>query len=337
MNETLISCFHRHSVYPAAHQRAFRRAVAGTLAMGAVVSVAGCDRVQSELNEQPVIAAAVDPVWKADSTMLAKSPGILFRIVEGKHGRLAAPFATIGAQGFRRIRMGPRGWRALDLQYLHPGSTLRAVKNGRGAGTIEMARGFWEGGAQLDSLTDCRIIPAGLTAGVDAGTTLAIAGPVPTLNTVAPLSDGELQQAISTIPTLIAPANGIGTSALSRYKRDVHVLNAGAGTHPTILVIYNDPEVLPDSLASLIERPRHFVVMLDKGVYGYKTSFTYTTIGNPSGPERLRYLDYLDVDQDGVAELFLGYTFRGKVAATKVLRFESDAWKEIMIAGDRCQ
>lgn len=304
-----------------------------------MVALSGCDRLQAALKDDAALDAG-DPVWKADSTLLASSPGILFRIVEGEPGRLAVPFSTIGAQGFRRIRMGPRGWRALDLQYLHAGSSIRAVRNGRVLGAVNMVRGMWDAGTQLDSIPRCNIKPVGLTAGLSTDIQLAIAGPTPKTNPVAALSAGELQQAMSTIPTLIAPSNGIGTSALSQYTREVHVINSGIGTHPTIVVIYNDPEVLPDSLATAIQRPRYFMVILDKGIYGYKTTFTYTTIGNPSGKERLRFLDYVDVDQDGVAELFFSYTFRsnrGNYSMTKVLRYESDMWKEVMFAPDRCQ
>lgn len=302
----------------------------------AALALSGCDRIEAALKDDN-LAVASDPVWRADSAMLASTPSILFRIEEGGPGRLAVPFATIGGHGFRPIRMGPRGWRALDLQYLHTGSDLQALRNGRTAGAITLKRGMWEAGTQLDSIRGCNIVPVGLTTGVASDIELAVSGTAPKLNAVSPLGSGELQTALAKIPTLIAPSSGIGTAALSRYRRDVHVVNSGVGTSPTLVVIYDDPEEIADSLVSDIQRPRHFIVVLDKGVYGYRTTFTYTTIGNRSTRSyRLKFLDYVDVDQDGVAELFFSFSYGPSRTGVKAFRYENDAWKEIMFTGVRC-
>ena len=145
-----------------------------------------------------------------------------------------------------------------------------------------------------------------------------------------PLSAGELQSALSLIPTLLAPAAGIAMSMLPRYKREIYVAETGNGSHPTIVAVYDDPEVVPDSILRMRARPRHMVIVMDKGVYGYRATFRYTTLGDKRSPPRYRYLDHIDVDGDGKSELFFGLMLKGAPLYTIVMRFEADAWRELL-------
>lgn len=332
----------RPSLTPSSPGRAPRRALArgaGLLALVALTGLtSGCERIKAALKEETA-AAPGDPVWQGDSAMLASSPSLLFRIVDHPKGRSVVPIATIGSLGFRRLSMGSRGWRALDLAYLQAGNSLGAVRDGRVSGEVRMKRGMWNAGDQLDQIPRCpasQLIPAGL-ADVSPGVTLAVAGPPPKLNAVTPLSAGEVQSAIATIPTLIAPASGISTSMLARYQREVHVMNTGVNARPSILVSYNDPEQVSDTLSAMTQRPRQFIVILDKGVYGYRPSYTFTTLGNAVTPPRLTYLGYVDVDSDGKAEVLFGAKVFREFDATIVLRFENDAWREVFTELARCQ
>lgn len=305
--------------------------------MALLIVGTGCDRVKAALKDEAMVEAG-DPVWKADSTLLADSPNILFRILDGPQGKVAAPIATIGAQGFRKIRMGRRGWRALDVQFLHADNTLGGLRDGRVVGDLSMTRGMWDAGTQLDSLPGCnRLVPIGLVGSPPAGVRMAVAGARPKLNPVSPLSAGEVQDAVATIPTLIAPSSGIATSVLATYKREIYVLNTGIGPRPTIVAIYNDPVPVSDTLSPMGQRPRQFIVILDKGVYGYKTTYTYTTLGNALSAPRLAWLDFVDVDGDGKAELFFTLKYLKTLDATQVLKYVNDSWKEIFKDGVRCQ
>lgn len=309
--------------------------VTGAIAL-AIGLVSGCDRLKAAVKGEKAVDPG-DPVWRSDSTLLANKPEVLFRVIKHPKGTSVAPIAIIGAKGFRRLTMGNRGWRAFDLNYLQEGNTLDALRGGRVDGTIRMTRGMWVTDAQLDSIPKCpTLVPAGL-AEVPSGVTLAVTGGRPRLNPVSSLSAGELNSAISRIPTLIAPSVGISTSMLSRYQREVHVMNTGIYSQPSILVSYNDPEVVSDTLSPLMQRPRQFIVILDKGVYGYRPSFTFTTLGNALTANRLTFLDYVDVDSDGKAELIFGAMRNKLFDLTVVLRFESEAWREVTSALVRCQ
>ena len=80
------------------------------------------------------------------------------------------------------------------------------------------------------------------------------------------------------------------------------------------------------------------VVVLDRGVYGFRPSYTFTTLGNRRAAPRIRFLDYLDVDGDGRAELFFGLRNPRPQLYTIVLRFENENWREILrFEGNRCQ
>ena len=295
----------------------------------------GCDRLKAAVGGGG--SAYVDP-WQADSTLLASSPALLFRVMDHKRGLAVAPLATLG-KGFRRLRMTDRGWKAFDLNYLQEGHTLEVVRDGHTSGTLRMTRGFWTADGQLDTIprNNCKV-PAGLGQ-APPGTKLAVTGYRPKLNPTTPLSEAELSAALSKVPTLIAPSLGVAASMLGRYQREVHVMNTGVTGRPTIFIRYNDPEEAPDSVQLTGQRPRQLIIILDKSTYGYRPSYLFGTVGVIPDARRQSYLDYLDIDNDGKAEILLsaqqtqlGFTFDVVVA----LRAEGEIWKPFWEAASRC-
>jgi hypothetical protein len=184
------------------------------------------------------------------------------------------------------------------------------------------------------------VVPHGL-ASVDKGIALLTSGKRTAPRAVRALSSGELQTALQKVSTLIAPTSGVSGSMLARYTRDVHVVNSGASDWPSIVVIFDDPQPLADSITPIGQRPRHLIVILDKGMYGYRPTYTYSTVANRRAPPRYAFLDYLDVDDDGKAEIFLGWRNPPTPLAamyTLVLHFENDAWRErLRYDGWQCQ
>ncbi len=308
------------------------------LATISVVLSTGCERIKRQLDRESSANDGGDPVWRSDSTYLAGNPSVVFRLLDSPNGRIAVPVATIGTSGFRRLRLSPRGWKAFDLNFLHEGHTLSTIAGGRVSGQVSMKRGMWLAGSKLDSL-DVRCdnpVPAGVVLG-GATASLAVVNATPTLKPVPLLSAGDLAEAIARVPTLIAPSAGIGTSMIGRYKREVYQIPSGVGSAPSILLVFNDPEPVADTLRPIAQRPRHYIVILDKGVYGYRPTYTYATLGNVLSPERMTFVDYVDVDGDGKAELFFGSLRNKKYEVTHVLRFENDSWREAMSDILRCQ
>jgi hypothetical protein len=297
-----------------------------------VLVISGCSREQQSASDP------VDPVWVADSTLLATRPPVVFRALDHDGQRVIAPITMRETKGLRRIRLGMRGWRALDSAYLTKGSTLHAVRDGRPIAVATLARRMWEPQGALDSLPGCpRIVPAGL-ADVPPDVHLLVSGPRPQRKSVDELPLGALASALAMIPTLIAPSKGIPTEFLARYTRDVHVVSTGSTSRPTIVALYQDPNPVSDTTQPIAQRPRQLVVILDQGDYGYRPTYVFATLGNALAPSRLQFLDYVDVDGDGIAELFFGALRNQEIPTTVILRFGRDLmWREVFNEMVRCQ
>lgn len=301
----------------------------------ALVLAAGCDRIKQRLYPD-----ATDPVWQTDSSVLAGTPDFLFRATERKGLVRMMPIATIGSSGFRVLSFGTRGWRALDAQYMLRGHALQGVQDGRTAGPVNMVRGMWDAAGTLDSVPQCNVVvPLGIPG--DLGPVHLLTNrPLPPLKPVKPLSAADRDAALGLISTLIAPTEGVSGAQLAKYRREVHVASTGATSNPSIVVILDDPEMVPDSTTPVAQRPRQLIVILDRGLYGYRKTFTYVTLGNDATgiPPRLEYLDYLDVDGDGQAEILFGITREEFPFYTIVLRFQNEVWREMVrFNGDRCR
>lgn len=296
----------------------------------------GCDRIRERLDPPPV----GDTQWTNDSTLLAAAPQVLFRVQSTPKGDRVIPMATIGAGGYHGLYMGGRGWRAFDLAYMQRGHELLAVREGRNTGRVPMERGMWDPpDAPLDTTQVCPIlVPAG-RARIGGETKFLTAQPIGALRPVTGLAGGELNAELSKVSTLVLPTLGIGASVLPRFTRSVHTLATGVESTPTIVIVYDDPQRIADSLPVMNERPRHAVIILDKGTFGYRASYRYRTVGNGKTPPRYRFLDFVDLNGDGKGELLFGVDDdRISAVATVVLRYENDSWKEMarwqMMAGN---
>lgn len=302
------------------HKRTF---VTAFLAGLSVVTLTSCDAIKERFRAQP------DLKWQQDSTIIAGQPTLLFRIIPNSDtAAWAVPIATIGAQGFHQLDLGRRGRRLLDLEYMHSGSPLIGVHQGRQTPGVSLIRGMWEP-TPLDTSLNCTAAFARLT---NRNIHLATNKPPAPLTYSGQLGAAELQAELNKIPLLIAPTVGIATSMLQRYERTVHQVESGSGPSPSIVVVYNDPEVVADSVPEMGERPRHFVVILDKGTFGYRPSFTFKSVGKERSP-RLRFLDYMDVTGDGMAEIIFGYQWPQLV---QILKFEAEAWRRLVVDTRNC-
>jgi len=308
------------------------------LAFAVVLSTTACskERLKNALGGDP----RVDGKWKGDSTLMASNPDVLFTTFKTKNGIEIAPIGTIGLRGFRNLRMGDRGWRAFDINFLRAGQTLEAYREGQSVGSVALKRGMWGDNAPaLDSIPFCEVIvPSALPTAAE-GTRLFTLKKYPAIKTPPkPVSDAEVTEALRETNMLVATKKGIPISMLPKYKRTVHRVNSGHGTKPTLVVIYDDPEIYPDTLLPDWQRPRHLVVFLDWANWGYKATWTYATLGNKGAPPRFRYLDYIDVNEDGTAEVLFGVQNATDPLFTIVIRRDPPLWiEETRFRGRRCQ
>jgi hypothetical protein len=174
---------------------------------------------------------------------------------------------------------------------------------------------------------------------VPDGVELLTSGRTPLPEKPHVISDGELQEVLNVVNTLVAPSAGVSLSMMSRYKRSVSVVGTGATPAPTIVVTYEDPEELPDSVTRIAERPRQLVLVLDRGVYGYKPSLTIADVTTTRITPRRRFLGAIDADGNGQAELYFGLAGsvpRGELV-TYSYRYTGDTWiADWELARTRC-
>lgn len=293
--------------------------------LGILVTLGGCDKIKSALDSSS--ANAADPAWIADSTLVASNPTTLMRVVRQGSDTRVIPIATTYPSAFRALTMSDRGWRLLDLRLLHRSATVVPLADGRALSPIAIRRGMWEG-APLDTVEGCAVLPPAASVAVPAGAQLVVAGALPSFPKARPLTGSARDDALASALMLMAPAAGLPTSALRRYRQRVDIVPTGASPTETMIVTFDDPVSLPDTVTPYGQRPRQLIVVLDKGIYGYKPTYIFKTLGNAADRARRRFLGALDTDGDGVAELFFGVDDPKWPLVTYALTWETDVWRE---------
>lgn len=290
--------------------------------LAATTLLAACDRIKARLNPP-----SGDPVWQGDSALVAGRPDVVYRVVRDKAGTKIIPVATGGSTGFEPMLMSDRGWRLFDLEFMHSGRSVVPVRGGALLAPVPVRRGMWEGAA-LDTLAGCNLMPPAALVDLPADVHLAVSGARLHAVDVAPLDASTRETALASIATLIAPSAGVAPSMITRYQRSVSIVPTGASRTESIVVTYDDPEKLADSVPPIAQRPRQLIVILDKGVYGFKPTYVFKTVGNAKDMPRRRFLGAFDADGDGRAELFFGLQDPKWTLVTYALRWDVDAWHE---------
>ncbi|MBC8089263.1 MAG: hypothetical protein H7Z40_18510 [Phycisphaerae bacterium] len=290
-----------------------------------VVALCGCDKVKEKL--YATTEAAVDQSWVRDSAFVARSPRLLFRTVKKDAETLTIPIGVLSNSGIRTLRMSKRGWNYLDVVTLNAGQPLTPVQDGLPASAAKVRQRMWENAASpVDTITGCpNMIPA-VKVSLPAGTHLAVMNySLPT--TMKSLSSGEVEDAVSSIPQLVAPMIGIRAGQLSQYTRRLHQV-LRIDEPPAVLAEYHDESAQTDTSVVATRRPRHLIIVMEKGVYGYRPGWVYSTTGKPNERPILRFLEAMDADGDGRAELF--FDVNTPIGPhLLVFRKKLDAWTEM--------
>jgi hypothetical protein len=318
---------------PLPRPRATRLALLATLPL---LAGSGCDRLKAVAagGEAP----ATDPTaaqWRADSTLLASDPGLLFRVVRGAQGVRAVPLLRLGGD-LGVLGLGTRGWRAFDVAYLYAGRPFVPLRVGTPLPAIASRRGMWEGDP-LDTMPGCRFLLPGAAVSVPADVELLVAGRPPRFLPAPALGAGAMGEALQTLTTLVAPSAGISMAALGRFRRTLHVVPTSPNRPPALLALYQDPRPLVEGADPLAHPPRFLAVLMEPGAYGFRAAWQYHTVGSPGTPPPLAFLGYLDGNGDGGAELYFGAADPRVPLHLLVLRHDGERWVEALrSARNRC-
>lgn len=288
--------------------------------------LASCDRSEAALQLTPG-----DPEWQRDSALIARRPALLLRVVRdtapGRAPTRVIPIAIRDSSGLRALSMGDRGWRALDLTYLQSTAMVTPYRLGNALPALPIVRGMWEG-APFDTVPGCTALAPSAVVAADAETELMFAGAIPKERTMPEVSDADRTRILEDVATLIAPTAGVSMSQAARYRRSVYTAATGAHTTRTVIVVLTSPEIRPDTGMMMGQRPRQLIVVLDKGVYGYKPSYVFQDNSDIQVLPQRRYLGHFDADGDGVSELFFGLADARYPLVTYALRHENDNWRD---------
>jgi hypothetical protein len=313
---------------------AARRALTVLALAGSVSACGDRSAIRQLLGGDPAAAR-----WTQDSLRLEAEPTLLFRVLPDGGGAFVLPIATIGTEGIQRARFSSRGWQRVDADFLQAGRELLPLRAGRTDSALRMFRGMWQPGTgPLDSLPCASPVPLARAMRTDGVPPFATNRPRPPLAHGLTLDPAGVAAALEPIGNLMAPSVGIPPGQLGRYERRVTLVPTGINGGTTLVVEYNDRTPPPTDPHAVGERPRQYIVVLDKAVYSYRPSYTYSTLGGEQAPPKLRLLDFLDTDDDGVPELFFGLqeAERGPWFVA-MLRYEQNAWREqFRYLGNRC-
>lgn len=289
---------------------------------------AGCKGMRDNLDSK-LYAAADQTGWTRDSIFVSSKPPVLFRVYRKGPSQYIYPIASLGKAPPTTLRLATkRGWGFFDIKLLFEGSDVTPIQNGAGGSPVKTLRGMWEVPAiPLDTLPGCpgATLPMGLVS-VPEGTELVVANyKLPT--GLKLLSPGELQEAIREVPLLVLPTVQISGEQLAEYSRSVRQVPR-AGADPAILLEYHNESTRTDTSVVGQRRPKHVVIVLEKGVYGYRPSWVYKTTGKVNDLPILRLLDVVDADMDGRAEIF--FYVKVSLVDSYVLAFRegNDTWME---------
>ena len=288
------------------------------------LALGGCEKIKTKL--YPPDVAVIDQVWVRDSTTVAKGPAILFRTFRKGDTRLLIPIGTMQNSNITMLRMSKRGWNYLDIAALGTGS-VTPIHDGQPAGAVKISQRMWENAATpLDSMDRCPNMIPHILAPMPSGSQLAVMNyPLP--SGLKTMTEAQTSEALSKIPQLVTPTIGVRPAQLARYTRTVRqVLRKDA--EPALLVEYHDDAVDSDTSTLGLRRPRHIVIVMEKGMYGYRPGWVYSTTGTTSDRPALRFLDSFDVDGDGKSELFFGVDVPNGWSYTLGFKAENGSWTE---------
>lgn len=288
----------------------------------------GCKGMRDSIDSK-LYATNDQSAWKLDSGLVSSSPAVLFRVFRKGSSQYIFPIALLSKSPPSTLRLATkRGWGLFDINLLFEGRPVTPTQRGFASAPAKMLRGMWEvPSIPLDTLAQCTgaVLPMGLVS-VPAGTELVVANyKLPTGMKL--LSAGELQDATREVPLLVLPTVQISSEQLGRYSRAVHQIPR-AGADPAILLEYHDESAHTDTSVVGQRRPKHAIIVLEKGVYGYRPSWVYKTTGKTNDMPVLRFLDVLDADLDGRAEIFFYVKVGPEASFVMAYHGANDTWIE---------
>jgi len=268
---------------------------------------------------------------------LRSHPDLLFEVFGDANDPRMIPIAAIEHNELQQIVLDSAGWRELDAEYLRSSKSYSLYENGRATGTIQIRRGMWQNDDALYSLPGCQLLTPMAAVRMEGQ------GPKPTFtveylastaslghprNTEA-MPSAEVERIARSIGVEAAKTVGIKKETLDSLDFRAVAFPSGSGPWPTIVAAFIDPAA--ENPASTQETTTHLIVIADRdsAAAAYHTTYTHRVQGPLASSSFRRYFDHLDINGDGVDEIFLeGWQFGGDTFLS-VLSWKDGKWDEM--------
>lgn len=267
---------------------------------------------------------------------LHSHPDLLFEVFGDATDPRMIPIAAIEHGQLQQIVLDDAGWHELDAQYLRSSKSYALFEDGRSSGKVDVRRGMWERDDPLYSLPGCQLLTP-MAAVRTEGT-----GPKPTFTVeylastaalgharqVKPMASADVERIARAMGLQVAKTVGITQATLDSLDFRAVAFPSGNGPWPTIIAAFIDPAA--ENPASTQETTTHLIVIADRdsAAADYHPTYTHRVQGPLASSSFRRYFDHLDVNGDGVDEIFLeGWQFGGDTFLT-VMSWKDGKWEE---------
>lgn len=268
---------------------------------------------------------------------LRSHPDLLFEVFGDANDPRMIPIAAIAHDQLQQIVLDSTGWRELDAEYLRSSKSYSLYEDGRTTGTVQVRRGMWQSDDALYSLPGCQLLTPMAAVRTEG------AGPKPTFTveylastaalghqrTAKAMPSAEVERIARSIGVQEAQTVGIKKETLDSLDFRAVAFQSGTGPWPTIVAAFIDPAA--ENPASTQETTTHLIFIADRdsAASDYHTTYTHRVQGPLASSSFRRYFDHLDVNGDGVDEIFLeGWLFGGDTFLS-VLSWKDGKWDEM--------
>ena len=267
---------------------------------------------------------------------LRSHPDLLFEVFGDANDPRMIPIAAVGHDQLQQIVLDSTGWRELDADYLRSSKSYSLFVDGRATGTVKVRRGMWQSDDALYSLPGCQLLTpmaAVRMEGLSANPTFTVEYLASTAalghqrNSKA-MPGAEVERIARSIGVQAAQTVGIKQATLDSLDFRAVAFPSGDGPWPTIVAAFIDPAA--ENPASTQETTTHLIVIADRDAAAseYHITYTHRVQGPLASSSFRRYFDHLDVNGDGVDEIFLeGWQFGGDTFLS-VLSWKDGKWEE---------
>jgi hypothetical protein len=286
-----------------------------------------CDKPSADPAADAAAAALPD-------TDLSGDPTILFTVFGERTAPRIAPIAVARGRVLESLRLSPDGWQRFDSVYFAPGKKYSVYRNGALAGEVEIARGMFDADSGvLYTVPGCRnVIPQAV--GRLRGS-IPLEESVELLGASALLTQPVDRRALPryaeaegrSLANAVAAGANIGNEDLANLNFHARYLRTGIPPlGRTLLASFVDPQA--GDLGPGAGETAMILALAEDSSGVMKPSYQHAVSGDARSVESQRIVNYVDLDGDGVTELFLEAWKYAGVPSIAALSYVEGKWRE---------